>query len=475
MKKLFDDFESAIAAEPDLNQALELARLYGNILWFADVGIYDAPSIEKSLIDRCAQFYQNYPVVISEDKKLFLHVISEPFMTGGHTRLMEKLAAMHEKPVDLLISRSASQRAEEYVAKFFSNTLKITSGQPLDIIVELVNTLSSYSKIVLHIHPDDILTVVACGVVKRLQHKEIFFVNHADHVFSYGTSIADYYFELSSYGKRLDSLKSISGRKSFLGIPIKISQEKKADLDFNPVKTQELLFISAGSDIKYKPQKKYNIFKLVSRILNDYPSSGFLIIGSNIKSSFWWWPLKAKYGRRLEVRAHLDFEEYNKLVQKADFYVDSHPIPGGTAFAEQFVGGRRCVGLISPIQGYSPADKLKRHNIEEVLHSIAEYKHSNAVFEAIVEINSFESVKKRYLKCVMEGQVCENLLDLSNDWTGNIEFFRSSRGRLDADVSVASFFLLYKIKRVFAFRLFVVLSLSKKLKLLMKIFVFRFF
>lgn len=471
MKKLIADLESKILSEADINQALDIARQYGNLLWFADVGIYDAPTIENNLIDRCLKFFQNNVIDTCEYSAPVVHVISEPLLTGGHTRLMEKLAGMHEESVDLIISRGASIRAEQRVTNFFSKTSKVSSGRPLDNVVELVKLFYSYKKIILHIHPDDIFTVVACGVVKRLYDKKVFFVNHADHVFSYGTSVADYYFELSSYGRRLDSKKTILGKKSFLGIPVNVSVAPE-NLNFKPNKAQQLLFISAGSDVKYKPNKDVDIFKLVSNILEVYRSSKFLVIGSNLKTSFWWWSLKLKYGSRLEIRSHLEFDEYKKVVAKADYYVDSHPIPGGTAFAEQYLSGQRCVGLVSPIQGYSPADKLKRSSVDEVMTCINDYRHSESIFDEILAVNGIENVRRRYLACVLKGEVCENILDVSNKWSGDVTFFKVGESCGRVDVAVPTFMSLYTLNAGFALRLFNSLAVQKKLKLIVKLVVF---
>lgn len=471
MKSLIADLESRILSEEDLGTALDIARQYGNLLWFADIGIYDAPMIERNLVDRCFQSLKLCEFEKLKNCASLVHLISEPLLTGGHTRLMEKLAEMHEEPVDLIISRIASARAEERVKSYFSKTSKVSFDRSLDVVIELVRFLSSYKKVVLHIHPDDICAVVACGVARRLFDIQVYFVNHADHVFSYGTSVADYYFELSSYGKRLDLQKTIQGKKSFLGIPVKQVVAPKA-LDFTPAKDQKLLFVSAGSDVKYKPNKGINIFALVSGILDEYESSSFLVIGSDFKKSIWWWPLKLKYGRRLEVRAHLEFDEYQHTVAKADFYVDSHPIPGGTAFAEQYLGGQRCVGLISPIQGYSPADKLKRGSVEAVLSSIKNYAFSKIIFDEIVAVNGVENVKNRYLACLLEGQTCGNVLDLSNEWTGDVFFFKKGGRLVNIDVSVSSFLALHHFGDGLAFRLFRSLTIIKKVKLLVKVLVF---
>lgn len=468
MKKLMADIQSRILSEVDLDQSLDIATQYGNLLWFADIGIYDAPAIERYLIDRCLGQLNGCTFDRQDDCASVVHVISEPLLTGGHTRLMEKLAGMHEDPVDLIISRSASARAESRVKGFFSKTSKVSIDRPLEVVIELVKLLFSYEKIVLHIHPDDICTVVACGVVKRLFNRQVFFVNHADHVFSYGTSVADYYFELSSYGSRLDLKKNICGKKSFLGIPVVTSKASRHP-DLTPTGDQKLLFVSAGSDIKYKPNKGRDLFALVSKILDAYGSARFLIIGTNLKSSFWWWPLKIKYRGRLEIRAHLEFDEYSKAVADADYYVDSHPIPGGTAFAEQYLSGQRCVGLVSPIQGYSPADKLKRMSVQEVLSCINHYRHSDSIFSEIETVNGIENVKQRYLSCLFRGQTTENMLNASNEWTGDVTFFKKDEGRANVDISAKSFISVYRLGDGLALRLLCALTFNKSIKLLAKV------
>jgi len=474
LKKLFKDFEVAIRETADLNQAFTLASAYGNLLWFADVGIHDAPLIEADLIERGLLIAGTNFVAAPHECAGVLHVVSEPLMTGGHTRLMEKLASMHAEPVDLLISRHATPDAKAQVCRFFDKTRVVNATCPIDALREMVGLLQTYEKAVLHIHPDDILVVIACGVAKRISGLEVFFVNHADHVFSYGSSVADYYFELSGHGRRFDLTKHIQGRKSFLGIPVSIPRGEMAN-DFKPATQAPLLFISAGSDIKYKPRKGFSIFKLVARILEDYPASTFMVIGSDIKKAFWWWPLKLRYRSRLSIRAHLDFQEYSELVSKADFYVDSHPLPGGTAFAEQFVKGRRCVGLISPVQGYSPADRLKRDNINAVMASIADYRYDEKTFLIIEKVNAYDSVKERYLKCLYEGQVCANPLDSVGNWAGDTAFFEEKKGSLKADIALDTFLLLSRLERDLARRLFAALSMGKKVKLLAKMILARKF
>lgn len=468
MKSVFDDFAHTIAEEPDLDRALKLAEIYGNLLWFADVGIYDATTVEVDLIARCKAsnvWIPTYPDSCSGSR--ILHVITEPFLSGGHTRLMEKLAGMSAGTVDLLITGKASAAAVQRVSNYVENVIQIKSISPVEKVCEISDILASYRKVVLHIHPDDICAVVACGVVVRHAVPEIYFVNHADHVFSYGCSVADYYFELSSYGKRLDELKSIKGKKSFLGIPIEIATSA-AQPGFKPSAQDSLRFITAGSDIKFKPVKGLSPTHLLDRILSIYPNSSVLVIGSDIKKGYWWWFLKLKYKSRFSVTKSLPYSEYSEIVKSADFYIDSYPIPGGTAFAEQYIAGRRCVGLVSPQQGYSPADLLKRHSVDEVMNTIASYQPSSDILEKIIDVHAIDNVKARFLACLDEGQTSENVLDSYCRWTGNIGLFRSEGSIVPIDVSAQSFSALQILSPQLAARLYRGLSFSKKLKLRIK-------
>lgn len=455
-------------AEPDLGRALELAEIYGNLLWFADVGVYDATVVELDLISRCKArnvWATAYPDSGSDSR--ILHVITEPFLSGGHTRLMEKLARMSAGGADLLITRKASTAAAQRVSNYVDNIIHVKAIKPVERVYEIASVLAAYKKVVLHIHPDDICTVVACGVVVGEAVPEIYFVNHADHVFSFGSTVADYYFELSSYGKRLDESKSIKGKKSFLGIPIEI-ETSATQSGFAPSVQDDLIFITAGSDIKFKPVKGLSPTDLLGKVLSTYPNSKVLVIGSDIRVGYWWWLLKLKYRTRFSVIKSLPYLEYRELVKNADFYIDSYPIPGGTAFAEQYVAGQRCVGLVSPQQGYSPADLLKMSSVDEVMSTIAAYQPPSDLLAKIIEVHSIESVKARFIACLDSGQTSENKLDVYCRWTGNIGLFRSEGTPASIDISAQSFSALKILCPQLANRLYRKLSFSKRLKLHIK-------
>jgi hypothetical protein len=236
--------------------------------------------------------------------------------------------------------------------------------------------------------------------------------------------VADYYFQLSSYGARLDHLKSIAGQTSFLGIPVAgIKPEISPAAAKN---TPDLKFFSSGSAMKFRPFRGATMSPLISQLLTTWPQGTFTVVGINIAGNIWLWPLKLRFGKRLQILRLLPYDQFIALSREADFYVDSYPFPGGTAFAEQVLAGKQGVGLTSNVQGYSPADKLKKQSVEEVIYTIQHYD-NNGAYQQIVEVNGFDEVKARYLACLYADK--PSLLDMETyvPWTGDTNYLRVNK------------------------------------------------
>lgn len=423
MKELIQPLRSKALEAQDLNDGLKAAEMYAALLYDLDVGQYDDPELERMLIDTAAQILP--PLPAEHSSKECLHIISEAYMIGGHTRLMEKLAAMHTDKPDLLITRSAQEKTRARSSAIFSSVYEIKSSALADKIAEIRAHCANYQRVVLHIHNNDITVVVACALVKQVQPLKVYFVNHGDHAFTFGSSISDYYFQLSSYGARLDRTKNIAGQTSFLGIPI---TERRPDDKLNEVKSSgsillnsdELSFYSSGSAIKFKPFRGADIRPLIGRILDTWPRATFTLVGITPLTNFWWWPAKLRYGKRLKILRFLPYDKFISLSREADFYVDSYPFPGGTAFAEQILAGKRGIGLISGVQGYSPADKLKKESVEQVIDSIYNYN-DQGIVEEITRVNGYEAVKKRYLACLYADEASSFNMESLVSWSGDTQ------------------------------------------------------
>ena len=444
MRTLLQPLRESVLSGQDLNASLKAAEIYGSLLHMIDIGVYDDPDVERNLIQRVEEVLPPIVMPVSDEnrsRKDSLHIISEAFIVGGHTRLMEKLGQMHPVKPDVLITRKADVKAKLRFNDIFAEVHEIAPTDLLDAVVKIRDICADYQRIILHIHFDDIAAVVACGLVKNTYNSslsdnkpepvQISFVNHADHAFTYGSSVSDYYFQLSSYGARLDLSKQIAGQTSFLGIPIAdVTSQSKTEnkpesvpVNNSATPNQPLHFFTSGSAMKFRPFRGANMSPLISRLLNKWPNATFTLVGINFAGNVWLWPLKLRFGKRLQVLRLLPYDQFIARSKEADFYVDSYPFPGGTAFAEQVLAGKRGIGLTSNVQGYSPADKLKKQHVEQVVATIEHYN-ADGVFDEIVSINGYQAVKARYLACVYDNQPSLLNMETLVPWTGDTDYLR---------------------------------------------------
>jgi hypothetical protein len=170
---------------------------------------------------------------------------------------------------------------------------------------------------------------------------------------------------------------------------------------------------------------------------------------------------------------HLPFEEYKALLTQADFYVDSYPIPGGTAFAEQLIQGRRCIGLVSPIQGYSPADMLKSESKADILNDInAPRDYADAALMC-VQMNGYSVVKQRYLNCIYNDTISVSDMEKYVPWTGDIDFMREGR-KIKSPIPIETVIALVRIDKKLFFKLLSTLAMQQKIRVVVKLIIRQF-
>nr|WGN91636.1 glycosyltransferase [Aeromonas sobria] len=407
IKVLIDDLKLSLLKLP-LDRAMQQAEVIGYLLYANLVDIYSLNDIELYFIERYfSSLPKNFEIKGSDTdshEKKILFIATELYMTGGHTRLMERLAMFLDSKPDLLITKTPSELIIERQRKFFS-TVYSDFDRTVPYIEQvsfILKVILQYDVIILNVHPEDIFSIVVCGLAKKINKNiKIHFVNHADHSFTYGSSIADVWYEISDYGKKIDSLRGLTAQKCFLGIPIDTSVNVACgDFKFHDGD----LILTAASGHKYKPSNGNSIMPLVKALLDKHKMSTFHVIGVNFFRDYWWWLLKLQYGKRLKLSSSLPYEEYLNVTSRAKLYIDSHPLPGGTAFVEQFLQGRLCSGLISDFKGYSPAELCKKHDSMGVLSFIEsiEKEQLAIVREAVIKTHGYDAVKNRFCRSILE-------------------------------------------------------------------------
>ncbi len=387
-----EEFVDLICSVASADSQLKLSEYYGDLNNAFDMEIYDARGLENRLAELIRPLVEERIKKNTKRNKVRnLHIISSPYVTGGHTRLCERLAKMESNVPDVMVSRAGENDMDaiKRLVTYFEYSIVISAkGSMVDRVVKIIEGLQGYKNIVLHIHPNDICVVIAINILKRVKELDVYFVNHADHCFSYGESIIDIKLYLSYRGYLVNKLRGpCSYKESFIGIPIDLPTKK---LNFKECCTS---YIMAGSSYKMKPSRFGSSPKIVEYVLRGNKKSTFTVIGPNLVANIWWWKVKLMYWQRLTIYEELPYDRYLDVVQSADACVDSSPLIGGTAFVELALTGLRPYGVHSGIGGYSPLDIIK----SKTLDGMFDQRPSTDLLQKIEEIHAVDNVKRRYL------------------------------------------------------------------------------
>ncbi|WP_323640410.1 hypothetical protein [Pectobacterium polonicum] len=416
-----------------LNESLIDAKTLGEILSNNNIGVYSLTEIENSLSNRYINEIDTVvmkeisPVSINEN----LFVISQPYLSGGHTRLMERISSYLDDKPDLIITRKSGYDEKIRMKQYFKNVILYTEDEfpdGINRIFEVAKSLSQYKKLILNIHPDDIHTVISCALAKKINDNlTIYFVNHSDHTFSYGASVADVWFEISSLGQRIDDKRELHAKKSFLGIPLNMGNASKNTLNKSKRIQDGDSFFTSGTSYKFNKNKKSSFKEIISFVMKNYPQSTLYVVGCDIVNDPWWIVEKIKYTKRLKLMASIPHDIFLQITENASVYIDSHPIPGATAFPEQFIHGKKCIGLISPLQGYSSVERLKKNNIKDMFEYMSTSEEIDETYHILEEINAQESIKNRFIDALINNIHAENLCNKHLSWSGDISFLEKGK------------------------------------------------
>ena|GEM_PF-639412 len=456
----------------EINESIDFSYYFGETIFNNQIPLFDISNLEEKLIEKTYSRINNISSFNLENKG-FLFVITEPYITGGHTRLMENLALMLHENKELIVTKDMKAEVKNRLNNFFPKIIECyrdISEDSLSYINKLINNFIKYDSIILNIHPEDIYSVIACGISKKIKKSlKIYFVNHADQAFTYGATVADFWFEISLLGNKIDDLRNMKANRTFLGIPI-----NKSDSDFLNNINYKLLsnsinFMTAASSIKYKPLNNQSIFPLINKLLKSNKNFSVSVIGVDIIKNYWWWFIKLRFFNRLKLYKSLPYEKYMEITKKAECYIDSYPMPGGTAFVEQFLNGIPCIGLKSNFFGYTPLERIKKNTVLEVIEMIKNPPKKDEIEKIqnqIFEIHGFSQVKNRFISTIEKGSL------FNNPMTSNIEnqelIFHLSN---NINLSVSFLTFLYKYNKFVYIKILLMLTFPSFFKSLTKHFI----
>lgn len=326
-----------LSKEKDLSKRVSIAQ---NLMYRAfecGMGILSSPELEKPFLDLA----KTLPVFtdVQYSPNSFLHVMTQSYTTGGHTRVVERwvdnssteqkhsivLLKQEEEP----IPNKLREAVHEHNGELFIFDEKLLVERAL----KLRELAMNYECIVLHIHMYDPTAIVAFGTNDFT--RPVIFFNHADHSYWCGSSIIDLLADIRDN----DIAKTRRGIENVFTLRIpyepnsniltysKSKEQSRLDLGL-PIDKKIILTI--GGAHKYRPFAGCEFCELVSKAISSSENVVCYGIGPTPNTGGW-----NNYGNKFIALGTIDYgEKYFDYLNACDVYINSLPISGGTAMLD---------------------------------------------------------------------------------------------------------------------------------------------
>jgi hypothetical protein len=347
----------------ELNSVIAWAQIAADFAWARHPGFYTSVELESLLLEVAHRLGEHVDVIAAsrfikskcgfKNKIHVLHVLTEAYEVGGHTRVvMEWIRNTLDIAVNSIVTTSQSEQFQ--FPRDLISLVEASGGWQVSLIdyssnlIARSHLLRHLSKnwadvVVLHVHPYDALPIVAFGIDEG---PPIILFNHADHVFWLGSSLADIVADLRPVGQKLSSGRRGLVNSRILPIPIsKVTQSPyreaiRRKLNIEPT---SIVLLTVGQEYKYTKFAGYDFFSTMTKILKKYPHTVLIAAGPQPNGK--WMQSSTILPNRIRMTGRINRSELQTFYDCADIYIDGFPMGGITAMLEAGIQGLPIIGL----------------------------------------------------------------------------------------------------------------------------------
>ena len=336
------------ARRGDVESVLRTATVAASFAWHAPTGALCDPELE-----RLVRIAVRGEGVVRLDRRRgngrVLHVLTEGYAVGGHTRLARRWMERDPRPADVALTMqrgpvppSLQESAERSGARIYD----LREGFPTltgraEVLRGLMNGAST---VVLHVHPYD--TVALAAACLPGSRPPIVFENHADHTYWLGLGAADLVVENREIGRRVSrELRGVPGeRLTVLPVPVEqasVTSTRKSIRAQLRLRPSQVAGVSVASPLKTAPIWGEGFDELLARVLPRIPELVVVVAGPAPDGA--WSRLQSAFPGRVFPLGVVDGVQ--SLYPGMDVYLDSFPCGSNTAILEAAAAGLPPVSL----------------------------------------------------------------------------------------------------------------------------------
>lgn len=355
------------AVKGDFTSASVYAQSAAEFTIWNHTGLFVSPRLERLLIEIGTESVSSFTDVgsrpVCKHPGNVLHVLTQAYSIGGHTRLVWRWI---QRDVDRRHSVVFTRQGASAVPQKLVDAVRKSGGELVQLDARVGGPISwarvlrrlavRYDQVVLHIHPADVIALMAFA--DRRELPPIIFLNHSDHLFWLGVAISDVVVHLRESAITLSrQLRGVEKERCIV-VPIPIDCPER-ELTRAEAKTKlglpddAIVLLTAAAKFKYEPiLGETSYVDALLPILAAHEKAHLLVVGPDAHGQ--WEKGARESGGRLQalgVQTNM-----STLYQAADIYLDSHPVSSLTSLLE---AGSYGTPLVSFGLGPDEIDVLK--------------------------------------------------------------------------------------------------------------------
>ncbi|HWV86111.1 MAG TPA: glycosyltransferase [Capillimicrobium sp.] len=324
-------------AEGDDAAAVRAAAIAARFAHGAHCGRFASAPLERLLLDVGRRRIGGGRARPAAGPGRVLHVLTETYAVGGHTRLTQRWielddARRHSLFLTGPMNDVTAALARAAVASGGRVAMSGGAEPPLERARALRAAAADADLVVLHAHPFDPVPVLAFAEPDG--RPPVVAMNHTDHAFWLGVGVADAVADFRPSGAAVTTGRRgvAAARSRLLPVPLPVTPppDRRAARGRMRLDASRPLLASVAAAYKYGPVLEPTFPQLAAGALRAVPDAVCGVLGPEMDDR--WTAAAATVGGRLWA---LGFNpDAATLLEAADLYVDSWPCSSATAVLE---------------------------------------------------------------------------------------------------------------------------------------------
>jgi len=299
-------------------------------------------------------------------KRHVLHIATTVNKIGGHTRLINNWIQNDVDSIHSLLLINQTTDLPDWliqiVQKNGGELIILPPRTPLLLRARALREVSRshVDMIILHHHPNDVIPVVAFA---NENLPPVAIMNHADHLFWLGSTVADAIIDFRKYGQKLSEERRFAKKTCFLPIPLSAEKPRLTRSEARKrlnIPDTVVMLLSIGASYKYYPLNDHDFFETSVKLLEQNENAHLYVIGVDCDDNIEF--LRKTKHERLHLLGIIEDTFLYHIA--SDLYLDGFPYGGGTTILEASSLGVCPVLQFAPLAGYMYLEDISlRDNI----------------------------------------------------------------------------------------------------------------